>query len=444
LNGRLDELPELSSAAKGCIRIPQELDVRLTPRALAVLDTPAMQRLKQISQLGLVAHVYPGAQHSRFEHSLGVYRLACIVFRQLYGQQPEQLVGVNEEDVKVYLLAALLHDIGHWPYCHPIEDMRLPWVAKHEQLARQLICSNELAQVIEQQWQVAPESVAEFLSGKVEKPSTRILQNVLNGPVDIDKMDYLQRDSLHAGVPYGRNFDAGRLVSSLRIAADGDAIAISEKGKTAAEMMVFARYVMFSEVYWHHAVRSATAMLQRLVYRLQPESAAANWPGMSDADFAQSLLTAASCSDELNRVSEGLFGRERRLYKRFAEFSVSETPAVHAALARQPYDQLVQCSANLAELLSRGLSQPLGADEVLIDAPPVKLEVQFKLTVVDSGHQKAAVELADISPVVKALATEQFDNYVKKVRVFIAPNRRDALQYSTEQIQTMLLAACAG
>ena len=81
-------------------------------------------------------------------------------------------------------------------------------------------------------------------------------------------MDYLRRDSLHAGVPYGQNFDRARLIGSLCLNESGDALAITDKGRTAAELMVFARYVMFSEVYWHHTVRAATAMLQRAFYML--------------------------------------------------------------------------------------------------------------------------------------------------------------------------------
>ncbi len=91
---------------------------------------------------------------------------------------------------------------------------------------------------------------------------------MLSGPIDIDKMDYLYRDSLHAGVPYGRHFDQQRLLGSLCLNQAGDGLAITDKGKTAAELMVFARYVMFSEVYWHHGVRAATAMLQRAFYVL--------------------------------------------------------------------------------------------------------------------------------------------------------------------------------
>ena len=98
-----------------------------------------------------------------------------------------------------------------------------------------------------------------------------ILSSLLSGPIDVDKMDYLMRDSLHAGVPYGRNFDQQRLIGSLCLNRAGDGVALSDKGRTAAEMMVFSRYVMFSEVYWHHAVRAATAMFQRAFFLLHED-----------------------------------------------------------------------------------------------------------------------------------------------------------------------------
>ncbi|MFO0944245.1 MAG: HD domain-containing protein [Pirellulales bacterium] len=120
----ISTLPELVGSSQ-FVRIPPELDVPLTARVRAVLDTPAMQRLKEISQLGLVSLVYPGAIHSRFEHSLGVYRLALQVLKHLTQTHPDWAMTVEVSDVKVFLLAALLHDVGHWPYCHPIEDMRL-------------------------------------------------------------------------------------------------------------------------------------------------------------------------------------------------------------------------------------------------------------------------------------------------------------------------------
>ncbi len=441
------DLPELANPTS-LIRIPSELDVPVTQRVLRLLDTPAMQRLKRISQLGLVAQVYPGAQHSRFEHSLGVYALARQVFQRLMSAHPALANELDSRDVRTFLIAALVHDVGHWPYCHPIEDLRLGWVPKHEQLARQLICSDELSEIIEVQWDVDPAAVADFLAGSTGRETcchSNILRNILNGPVDIDKMDYLQRDSLHAGVPYGRNFDISRLIGSFCLSADAGSLAITEKGKTAAEMMVFARYVMFSEVYWHHTVRSATAMLQRLVYDLVKHCNPQVWLEQSDAEFAASLLQLARSDEDLNRLAQWLFGRQRTLYKRLVEYSYSNYPEMHTALARRPYAELWTISQRLSQRLSDGLSKSLRPTDVIIDAPPQKLEVQFRLPVRIGPHgDQHFVSLDEVSPVVKALATEQFDNYVKRVRVFVAPDRIQEVRDTKLDVGRELLRVTEG
>lgn len=428
-------LPELTASSQ-FIRIPSELDVPITDRVRKVIDSPAMQRLKEISQLGLVSTVYPGAVHSRFEHSLGVFRLACIVLKHLSQIDPGTMLEISDQQGKIFLLAALLHDIGHWPYCHPIEDMRLPEVVRHEVAAKSWITQGSLAQVIRHHWQVEPEAVADFLSKRSTEPALAKLQNVLNGPVDIDKMDYLQRDSLHAGVPYGRNFDVARLVSSLRFS--DSKLVITPKGKTAAEMMVFSRYVMFSEVYWHHSVRSATAMLQRAVYRLRDRLRNCAWHGMSDSQFQQ-LLVDSSLGTSSQHLVDCLFGRKRQLYKRFSQHNFAVSPEVHAALAHRPFEQLLRCSDRFADELARQTGTKMEPDDILIDAPPVKLEIQFKL---DIGAATGLQPLADVSPVVRALATDQFDKFVKQVRVFVRPELRERLQVDSSTL-TKLLLDCA-
>ncbi len=423
-------VPELETPTS-VIRISPDINVPITRRVKRIIDTPAFRRLSRISQLGMVAFVYPGATHTRMEHSLGVYRNAIEFLQRLSGADALGNV-LSEYDVKLFLVAALLHDIGHWPFCHAIEDMRLTGIPRHESLARRLITQGEIANVLEQDWHLAPEDVARLLApnpdDKHVEPtdgnlSLALLQSMLSGPIDIDKLDYLERDSLHAGVPYGRNFDRNRLVSSLCIDSTRNRLAITDKGRTAAEMMVFARYVMFSEVYWHHAVRSATAMLQRAVFEIRNETALTqSWIDMNEAEMIDSLRLACT-GKAWSPCIDGLFGPTRQLYKRVAQFDFLNHPEQHRALARKPYSEIVELSAKLAAHLQNVIGISISPHDILIDAPPVKLEVQFQLDV--RQRDGSYRTLGELSPVVHALATKQFDDIVKRVRIFVRPELQD-------------------
>lgn len=139
--------------------IPPGVTVPLTPRVRALLDTADMRRLARISQLGLVSLVYPGAMHSRFEHSLGVYRMALEFLKRLQHDR-RFLALVDEADAAAFIVAALMHDIGHWAFCHPIEDMALTGLPNHESLVRELIEQGEAAGILAEMWGLDPQRVA--------------------------------------------------------------------------------------------------------------------------------------------------------------------------------------------------------------------------------------------------------------------------------------------
>lgn len=420
-------IPELHSHAS-ILRISPEVDVPITPRVRRIVDTAAFRRLARISQLGLVSLVYPGATHTRFEHSLGVYRNAIDFLKQL-AHDPKAPHVFSDRDAALFVVAGLLHDVGHWPYCHAIEDIKLVHLPKHEILAERLLCHRELAALLRTDWDLEPEDVARFLhpgAGNTASESHSILRSMLSGPIDIDKLDYLERDSLHAGVPYGRNFDRNRLVHSLCVDTDRNRLAISEKGKTAAEMMVFARYVMFSEVYWHHAVRSATAMLQRAVFELRDhEELATAWSDMDEATMQESLLDS-SRGKPFEACVLGLFGARRSLFKRIAQFDNLSDPELHRTLAKRPYQEIVAIARELSREIQPSVDLPIRENDLLIDTPPKALEVQFDLQVrLRDGSFRP---LSELSPVVQSLATRQFDELVKRVRVFVAPHLREAFR----------------
>ena len=424
-------LPEVVALHRigSLVRIPPSQDVPVSDRVRRILDTAPMRRLASISQLGMVSLVYPGATHSRLEHSLGVYHNALRVLAR-FSSDNDFTERVTPVMAEAFIVAALIHDVGHWPFCHPIEDMGIRELGEHESRIRQCVTDSELAACIEQDWQCDLSQVLTLLESDskaedADQVTCCFLRSCISGPIDIDKLDYLQRDSLHAGVPYGRNFDAGRLISSMSFNPATSRLAIVDKGRTAAEMMVFSRYVMFSEVYWHHAVRSATAMLQRCVFLLQNRIDLESTLSLVDATWVAMLRRTAEGS-VAEPLAEGLFGSRRRLYKRAAEFNLIEGRDVHELLARKPYWWLVACSECLAERISARTGMAIHPADVLIDAPPAKLEVDINVDVL--GRDGTVRTLGDVSPVASALARQQFDNQVKRVRVFVREDLRADLK----------------
>jgi HD superfamily phosphohydrolase len=245
------------------VRDPLWSTVRLDPTALRVIDTPQFQRLRHIRQLGLAYLVYPGATHTRFDHALGVYHLARWALGLL--QERGELERVDPADCRLVPYAALLHDIGHYPFSHALEELGSGHVpGHHEELTARFLAAPALAAALEE---VAPDAPAR-IDALIRARSPSPLQGLVSGSLDLDKIEYLRRDALFCGVPYGQ-VDVDRLLHALTLLPDPDTgrveVGIHEKGLSALESLLFSKYQMFRNVYWHHAVRSATALYKRLV-----------------------------------------------------------------------------------------------------------------------------------------------------------------------------------
>ncbi|MFM7039729.1 MAG: HD domain-containing protein [Planctomycetaceae bacterium] len=426
-------IPELaqSSNSIGVLRIPVEQDVPFTPRVRALVDTPQFQRLRHVTQLALASRVYPGATHTRFEHALGVYHNALHYLWQL-GRDPGFVSIVSEHDAEVLIAAALLHDIGHWPFCHPIEDMALPQMPPHEAFAAEFLGPDtELAQVLQHEWGITAQEILDVLIGHSNSGSSRLRRSILSGPIDIDKMDYLVRDSQHCGVPYGRHFDRHRLMNSLIVNAGGDGLAITSKGRTAAEMMVFARYVMFTEVYWHHAVRSATTMFARAFLELLPLLDLTALFRMEEPELIRTLRNTARTADSpAAGLTEGVFGSRRCLYKRVAEYSIFNHEDLYRRLRQQSFPAIAACAEFVCCELRSKLGRPVGRLDLIIDAPPLHREVEFRVDVWSAADRRFR-PLREISPIVDSMARTQFDDCVKKVRLFATAELRADIRSQT-------------
>jgi HD superfamily phosphohydrolase len=245
------------------VRDPLWNTVRLDPTALALIDTPEFQRLRNIRQLGLAYLVYPGATHTRFDHALGVYHLARWAMGLLADRG--ELAGVDAADCDVVPYAALLHDVGHYPFSHALEELGGDWIpGHHEALTGRFLAAPRIAGVLER---VAPDGRAR-VEALIRAQSSSPLQGLVSGSLDLDKLEYLRRDARFCGVPYGE-VDVDRLLHALTVLRDPvtgrPEIGVHEKGLSALESMLFAKYQRFRNVYWHHAVRSATALYKRLV-----------------------------------------------------------------------------------------------------------------------------------------------------------------------------------
>jgi len=335
------------------IRDPLWNNIRVDPLALQLVDTPAFQRLRYVRQLGLAYLVYPGASHSRFEHALGAYHLAgraLTTFDERDGAR-----GLRPEAAPIVRCAALLHDIGHYPYSHALEEIG---ALHHEEVARPLITTGAVAEVLRAGLGAdAPERIMALIRGTSDSP----LQGLISGSLDLDKIEYLKRDAFMCGVNYG-DIDVDRLLNSLVLVDDPErgtpTVGISEKGLSALESLLFAKYQMYRNVYWHHAVRSATAMYKRLVD-------GALRAGSLSAE-ALAGFTDEGLLDELaRRAPTPLLAalRERRLYKRIFECPAAELPADGGEWIADDRALVV----TVEDLLARELG--LAPGELLLDYP---------------------------------------------------------------------------
>src|SRR5690606_14475915 len=164
--------------------------VPLSTEAARILSTPVFQRLEGIQQLGFVSRVWPGARHTRFEHSLGVMHLMTLALAHL----TERGAAIDDETARAGVAAALLHDIGHYPFSHAIEELGPP-ILSHEEVGRRVIEGSEVAAVLTEHWRVDPGRVADLIDPRGElPPGDRLLRGLLSGALDVDKLDYLPRD----------------------------------------------------------------------------------------------------------------------------------------------------------------------------------------------------------------------------------------------------------
>lgn len=277
-------VPELNEHISRYVQIPN-CHVPLTGRVRATVEHPALSRLGQVSQLGFISSVYPGARHTRLEHVYGTFTHCCAYARALWYDQDNCLFQclMAKQDIEMLLIAALVHDVAQYPMAHDLTEAASEF--SHEEFTESILrrlypsCEHSLAHVIESEWRLDDvDKVLRIL--RIDSKSTlkeRILHSIIDGPVDCDKLDYLKRDSVHLGVKFGLGIDDERLLRYLTVVNSATSaqqenheirdvlefaeIGVHEKALAVASSLGQARKDMFTQVYWHHTARCMKAML---------------------------------------------------------------------------------------------------------------------------------------------------------------------------------------
>jgi len=340
--------------------------IPLSREGAALLGTRAFLRLDGIQQLGFVSRVWPGAKHTRFEHSLGVMHLMRMALERLI----DKGAPISDEAARIAIAAALLHDIGHYPFSHAIEELGPP-VPTHEQVGRRLIEGDEIAPILRDLWQVDPARVARMVhpGGLPLPPEDQLVRGLLSGALDVDKLDYLPRDAHACHVPYG-GVDTARLLESLRIVeVDGQPrIGIDDKGISPLHSLINARQEMFDNLYWHHTNRACMAMLLRAVQEAVLSGLPVDDLTQHDDASLMATLTQPSMPEPSRRLVAGL--RDRHLHKRAVEISARAgdlygwlSTLFHDPAARRDQED------RMALALHRETGLSVRPGDILIDIP---------------------------------------------------------------------------
>ena len=461
----------LFQSDEGFIRIPIWGHIPLSGPLKKILSHPSFLRLKGIRQLSFSQQVYPGANHTRFEHSIGVYHLMKLILQRMLTSPlalklQDDTFRFDDHNCRTILAASLLHDIGHYPHAHVIEEQTPrckgePVFSHHEKLSSHFIFEENpatptIAEILQEEWKVSPELVINLIADG----SANQFGKLISGTLDPDKMDYLMRDAHHCNIPYG-SIDIERLIESFVPDPERKRFAITEKGIAPLESLLFAKYMMMRNVYWHHTSRSLSAMLRRLLQDISSEElvspAALRELFYSNADdrvLYELKRLMPDAGHPLVALLEDIL--MRRVYKR----SITVQPYhPDTSLADEQwfiYNSDSEMRRDMEKSICRFLNQRYHLDlqghEVLID-PPSKKDIfdyadlkELRVYPTRSTHTHYSQQLEseyirfdDLhESVFQSDFILSFERYTKKFRVLCRPDLVEQIVESREEIMGML------
>ncbi len=375
----------------GFIRDSIHGDLHLTDYELKILDTVEVQRLRRIKQLGFTNLIYPGANHTRFEHSIGTLFLADKLAVKL---------SLDEEIIELLRVCGLLHDIGHAPFSH-VSERALK--QDHESVGKEIIENSSITDIVNERFDV--KLINNIIDGKTK------YGKIISGDLDVDRMDYLARDSYYTGVAYGV-IDTERLLSSLTY--NDDNLILSEKGVQAAESTLLARYFMYPTVYQHHTTRIVNSMF-RVSLEILLKDEIVKEKDLRYMDDGELMNITRSTPGIPEKTMKNL--DTRHLYKKTDTIILSnfEDPSKIVEMDKK---YLKEAEVSIAEKLD------IEPEEVIIDMPE---ELSFSNMSIQVKTEDGIKSLTEVSTIVNSLKQAQY-NYSDLALFMSIENKQKAIE----------------
>ena len=397
-----------------------------------IIDTAPVQRLRRIKQLAGAHLTYPGAEHSRFCHSLGVMHLAGTLANNLLHRN-----YLTEDEVQKVRIATLLHDVGHGPFSHMYEEVLSKYRdTTHEDIAEWLIRKSEIKDILKMHGYSVDE-ISTLAVGRCKETKKQFLNQIISSPFDVDKMDYLLRDSYFTGVEYGK-VDVNRILNSFDVV--DKTLAIDQGASYALEAFIIARYEMFKAVYYHHSVRAAELMIIRAmdyannVLGLTDFNKPHDFLRLEDESVLLDLLTLRDEKEKKLNVAYRFaeMFRNRQLIKRTYEVIIHRHNSFFTSLLSRE---------DIRQKIAEEISNEAGTDPdyTILDVPTVpsvpyylgRKGASFKdipvFSVLPDGS-KALLSLPEISHLVAELT-----GYMDIIRVYSLDKDRDKVRQAAEK-----------
>ena len=375
----------------GEIKDPVHGYVYITEQEKEVIDSYPVQRLHRLRQLAGSEYVYPGANHTRFEHSIGVMYLASRVVENSGISQ-----YISEDEAKLVKIAGLLHDVGHGPFSHVFEHLLDRELGKtHEDLTTWIIENSELKEILRRNG-YHPEEVGKLAVGRLHRPKKAFLDQIISSAVDVDKQDFIVRDTHHTGAEYGF-VDIFRLIHALDVL--GGNLAVDLGALSALESLIIARMESFRSIYFHRVGRAAQIMLAMAMEKANGELGFTRFKTPDDymAMDDYTVWTALKNCKKSNAIIRDL--ERRRLLKCAYERTFYEKDTMVSNIFGRETHR-TQLQTDIADKAG------IAAEEVIIDVPTVP-SVPY--------HHSALLEPMEIPAFYKAQSGEKIPQRLSEI-----------------------------